>query len=487
MRLAELIERAGERDRMGGSAGGPEITGIAADSRDVAPGFLFAALPGTCTDGRRFIADAIARGARAVLAPDGTALEDDRVVLLTSPDVRASLARIAAAHAGRQPDTAVAVTGTNGKTSVACFTQQLWSMQGRAAASIGTLGVCGPAGTSGPGLTTPEPVALHGCLADLARNGVDCVVLEASSHGLDQRRLDGVRLKAAGFTNFSRDHLDYHATPTLYLAAKRRLFEDLLHPDGVAVLNADIPEFEVVSAGVRGSVMSYGRKGCDLRFAGIAPSPCGHVLEIEAFGRATSIEIPLVGEFQVRNAVCAAGLVVATGADPETVLDHCTRLAGIRGRMQLVARSAGGAPVFVDYAHTPDALGAVLGALRAHGARRLVVVFGCGGDRDPGKRPMMGKVAASLADTVIVTDDNPRTEDAASIRSEILAAAPDAIEIGDRAEAIAEGVRLLGADDMLVVAGKGHETGQIVGTTVLSFDDAEVARVAVTASGGTAQ
>ena len=485
MRLAELIERAGERDGMADSAGSPEITGIAADSRDVAPGFLFAAMPGTCTDGRRFIAEAIARGARAVLAPDGTALEDDRIVLLTSRDVRASLARIAAAHAGRQPDMAVAVTGTNGKTSVACFTQQLWSMQGLAAASIGTLGVSGPAGISDPGLTTPEPVALHGCLAGLARDGVDCVALEASSHGLDQRRLDGVRLGAAGFTNFSRDHLDYHATPARYLAAKRRLFEDLLHPDGVAVLNADMPEFEAISAGVRGTVMSYGYRGRDLRLACLTPSPGGHVLELEAFGRATRVEIPLVGEFQVRNAVCAAGLVVATGTDPETVLDHCTRLASVRGRMQLVARHGGGAPVYVDYAHTPDALGAVLGALRAHGARRLVVVFGCGGGRDPGKRPMMGRVAASLADTVIVTDDNPRTENAASIRSEILAAAPDAIEIGDRAEAIAEGVRRLGAGDMLVVAGKGHETGQIVGTAILPFDDAEVARAAAT--GGMAQ
>ena len=486
MRLAELIARAGERDGMRDSAGGPEITGIAADSRDVAPGFLFAALPGTRTDGRRFIADAIARGARAVLAPDGTALDDSGVVLLTSPDVRASLARIAAAHAGRQPETAVAVTGTNGKTSVARFTQQLWSMQGLAAASIGTLGVSGPAGAADPGLTTPEPVALHRRLADLARSGVDHVALEASSHGLDQRRLDGVRLRAAGFTNFSRDHLDYHATPAQYLAAKRRLFEDLLQPDAVAVLNADIPEFEAVSACVRGAVISYGRNGRDLRFADIAPSPGGHVLDIEAFGRAERLEIPLIGEFQVHNAACAAGLAVASGADPETVLGDCARLAGIRGRMQLVARRADGAPVFVDYAHTPDALGTVLRALRAHGAGRLVVVFGCGGDRDPGKRPMMGRIAAALADTVIVTDDNPRTEDAASIRAEVLAAAPDAAEIGDRAEAIAEGVRRLGAGDMLVVAGKGHETSQAVGGKVLPFDDAEVARAAAAASGGTA-
>ncbi len=468
---------------MRGGAEGTEIAGITADSREVAPGFLFAALPGARTDGRRFIAEAVARGAAAVLAPEGVELEDGELALLTSPDARAALARLAARHAGGQPETVVAVTGTNGKTSVAHFTRQLWEMEGRAAAAVGTLGLPG----RGPGLPTPEPVALHRALAELAADGVTHLALEASSHGLEQRRLDGVGFRAAAFTNLSRDHLDYHATPEAYLAAKRRLFAELLPEDGTAVLNADSPRFGDMASAARGRVISWGRRGRDLAIVEAAPSPRGHGLRVAAFGREHSVEIPLIGGFQIENALCAVGLAVACGSSPETAVGNCAGLAGVPGRLQMVARHPSGAAVFVDYAHTPDALGAVLAALRAHGPKRLLVVFGCGGDRDPGKRPMMGRVAAERADVAFVTDDNPRSEDAAGIRSQILAAAPDAIEIAGREEAIAEAAGQLAAGDMLVIAGKGHETGQIVGNEILPFDDADVARRAVGDARGVAR
>lgn len=483
MRLTDLIAGAGTGLTMRGDATDMDIVAISADSRDVAPGHLFAALPGTRADGRSFIADAVARGARAVLAPEGVTVDDDRVALITSADVRAALALLAARHAGAQPANAVAVTGTNGKTSVAEFTRQLWGMEGLAAAAIGTLGVPG----RGPGLTTPDPVTLHGALAGLAADGVTHVSLEASSHGLDQRRLDGVRLRAAGFTNLSRDHLDYHASPEDYLGAKRRLFSELLPDDATAVLNADSPHFGNLSDAASGPVISYGRRGRDLAVVGMSPTPRGHDLRVGVFGRVTELEIPLIGAFQVANALCAAGLAVACGSDPATAIANCGRLLGVPGRLQLVGRKANGAPAFVDYAHTPDGIETALSALRGHGARRIVVVFGCGGDRDSGKRPLMGRAAARLADVVIVTDDNPRTEDAARIRAEILAAAPGAAEIADRAQAIAEGVRALGGGDMLVIAGKGHETGQIVGDTVLPFDDAGTLRDALLAAGGRVQ
>lgn len=468
------------------AADDPEITGLAADSRAVAPGFLFAALPGSRVDGRRFIPDAIGRGARAVLAPTGTSVAGNRVALVTSGDPRAALARLAAAFSGRQPATVAAVTGTNGKTSVAHFTRRIWSMLGFEAAAIGTLGLTSDgACENAPGLTTPDPVALHGALAGLAGKGIDHAVIEASSHGLDQRRLDGVRLRAAAFTNLTRDHLDYHGTLPAYLAAKLRLFSELLPEDGVAVANADGQEFEAVAAAAKGRVVSYGRNGRDLRLAAATPSADGQILSLRAFDRDATLDLPLAGRFQALNALCAIGLAVACGAEPGDALGCAERLSGAPGRMQRVGRLPRGGAVYVDYAHTPDALENVLLALRPHAAGRLIVVFGCGGDRDRGKRPAMGRIASALADLVIVTDDNPRSEAPAAIRAAILSAAPDATEIGDRAEAIAKGVDRTGDGDVLVVAGKGHESGQTVGDAILPFDDAEVARNAIVRAGGT--
>ncbi len=461
-----------------------EITGLTADSRAVRPGFLFAALPGTQTDGRRFIADAIASGARAILALEGTVCPDGMVALLTSPDPRRALARTAAAFYGRQPETMVAVTGTNGKTSVASFTRQIWEKLGHSAASLGTLGLTLPDGTTRPSLTTPDPVALHADLAELARQGVDHAAMEASSHGLDQRRLDGVRLRAAGFTNLSRDHLDYHGTLDAYLDAKARLFSELLPDDGVAVLNADAPEFARLSKAVRGDVMGYGRAARELRVADASPAADGIALDLVAFGSSHRLTLPLIGAFQAWNVLCAAGLAIASGSETGEVLKILPALSGVPGRMQRAGRLASGAAVYIDYAHTPDALENVLRAARPHADGRLVALIGCGGDRDRGKRPMMGDIATRLADSVIVTDDNPRSEVPAAIRAEILAAAPDATEIGDRAEAIRRGIGLLQAGDILIVAGKGHETGQTVGDKTLPFDDLLVARGIIDDMGG---
>ena len=484
MRLSELVVEAGMNAAR--PAGDPEITGLASDSRAVAPGFLFAALPGSRADGRRFIPDAIRRGASAILAPTGTSVAGNRVALVTSGDARAALARLAAAFSGRQPATVAAVTGTNGKTSVAHFTRRIWSMLGFEAAAIGTLGLTvDGACENPPGLTTPDPVSLHGALAGLAGKGIDRAVIEASSHGLDQRRLDGVRLRAAAFTNLTRDHLDYHGTWPAYRAAKLRLFSELLPEDGVAVANADAPEFGAVTAAAKGRVVSYGFAGRDLRLAEATPAADGQLLSLRAFGRDAKVDLPLAGRFQALNALCAIGLAVACGAEPGDALGCAERLSGAPGRMQRIGRLPRGGAAYVDYAHTPDALENVLLALRPHAAGRLIVVFGCGGDRDRGKRPAMGRVASALADLAIVTDDNPRSEAPAAIRAGILAAAPAAMEIGDRAEAIAKGVDLAGDRDVLVVAGKGHESGQIVGDEILPFDDAEVARNAVVRAGGT--
>ena len=468
------------------AAGDPEIAGLTADSRAVAPGFLFAALPGSNVDGRRFIPDAIRRGAHAVLAPAGTSVAGNRVALVTSGDARAALARLAATFSGRQPATVAAVTGTNGKTSVAHFTRRIWSMLGFDAAAVGTLGLTVDGACENPlGLTTPDPVALHDALAGIAGKGIDHAVIEASSHGLDQRRLDGVRFRAAAFTNLTRDHLDYHGTLPAYLAAKLRLFSELLPEDGVAVVNADAREFGAVAAAAKGRVISYGCAGRDLRLAATTPSADGQILSLRAFGRDATLDLPLAGRFQALNALCAIGLAVACGAEPGDALGCAERLSGAPGRMQRIGRLPRGGTVYIDYAHTPDALENVLLALRPHAAGRLIVVFGCGGDRDRGKRPAMGRIASALADLAIVTDDNPRSEAAAAIRAAILSSAPAAMEIGDRAEAIAKGIDLTGGDDVLVVAGKGHESGQIVGDAILPFNDAEVARNAIVRAGGT--
>ena len=484
MRLTDLAEDTTVTMEPAAALQTLEIRGLSADSRKVAPGYLFAALPGSRNDGRAFIGEAITRGAVAVLAVPGTSLgaPGRPVALLTDDNPRRRLALIAARYFGRQPATIAAVTGTNGKTSVVEFARQIWAHMGQRAASLGTLGLQPPRSDAPASLTTPDPVELHRCLAALAGEGIEHLAMEASSHGLDQYRLDGVELRAAAFTNLSRDHLDYHGSPAAYLAAKQRLFTELVTPGGAAVLNADVAEFETLRAvsqarGLR--IFSYGTAGGELRLLRHAAAAEGQSLTLQLLGRRHDIALPLAGRFQAANVLAALGLVVATGADPEAALEALPHLAGVAGRLEFVARAPSGGQVYVDYAHTPEALRSALEALRAHTRGQLCVVFGCGGDRDRGKRPQMGEVARGLADRVIVTDDNPRSEDPAAIRRDILEAAVDAREIGDRAEAIETAVAELGADDLLVVAGKGHEPGQIVGDRVLPFDDRDVVRAAV--------
>jgi UDP-N-acetylmuramoyl-L-alanyl-D-glutamate--2,6-diaminopimelate ligase len=469
-------------------AGDTEIRGLTADSRDVRPGFLFAALAGSRADGRRFVDDAVARGAVAILTDDAApmgALErrEPPIRIIVDANPRRRLARMAARFYAPQPETLVAVTGTNGKTSVTAFTRQIWQSLGMRAASLGTIGIIGP-GLAQPGaLTTPDPVTLHRELQLLKRGGIDHVALEASSHGLDQHRLDGLELSAAAFTNLTRDHLDYHCDMAGYFAAKARLFTELLPEDGSAVVNADVDEGRHLARMCRArglTVLTFGSAAdAALRLAAVEPLAAGQRLRIAALGHERELVLPLIGSFQASNALAALGLTLATGAPLEAALDALATLEGVPGRLELVARHPGGAPVIVDYAHTPDALETVLRALRGHCRGRLVLVFGCGGDRDAGKRPQMGAIAARLADAVIVTDDNPRSEDPAAIRRAILAACPKAEEIGDRALAIARALRSLGPGDLLLLAGKGHERGQIVAGVTHPFEDATVARAAV--------
>ena len=456
-----------------------DIVGLTCDSRLVEPGFLFAALAGVRADGRAFIPEAMRRGAAAVLAPPGTRIEtrEPPVPLLVDDNPRRRFALMAARFFASQPRTVAAVTGTNGKTSVVSFLRQVWTRLGRQAAGLGTLGIAAPGLEVAGSLTTPDPVELHRILADLAGRGVECLAMEASSHGLAQHRLDGVRVAAGAFTNLSRDHLDYHGSMESYLEAKTRLFSDIMGAGGVAVVNADAPYGEAVRAAcaARGQrIITYGARGEDIRLEDAAPLPEGQRLRLTVMGRAHTVTLPLVGAFQAENALCALGLALACGEDAERAVAALEGLDGAPGRVQRIAGHPGGAAVFVDYAHTPDALASVLGALRPHTRGRLFVVFGCGGDRDPGKRPQMGRTACALADVVIVTDDNPRSEDAARIRRQILAACEGARDIADRRQAIAAAVAELRPGDLLVVAGKGHEQGQIVGDEVRPFDDAEV-------------
>jgi UDP-N-acetylmuramoyl-L-alanyl-D-glutamate--2,6-diaminopimelate ligase len=466
----------------------PEIAGLTADSRQVRPGFLFAALRGAARDGRAFAREAAARGAVAILTDDPGALALDdadrrRIAIIADAAPQRRLALLAARFYRRQPRLIAAVTGTNGKTSVAHFAREIWTATGQPAASLGTLGLMSPAGRRAGALTTPDPVALHRDLAALAEAGIEHVALEASSHGLAQYRLDGVAVAAAAFTNLTRDHLDYHHDMVSYRAAKQRLFTDLLAPQGPAILNADGPEFAELAALCRERghlVVAYGvAPGCELHIIERAPYRLGQHLVIEVFGARHQVDLPLVGAFQAMNVLAALGLVIATGTPAAAALAALAGLSGVPGRMQMVGETASGAVIFVDYAHTPDALATVLAALRPHAERRLAVVFGAGGDRDRGKRPLMGRAAAELADRVYVTDDNPRSEDPAVIRRAILAAAPEAIEIGDRRAAIMAAAGELGPGDVLVIAGKGHETGQIVGDEVRPFDDVVVARDAL--------
>lgn len=487
MRLTDLLLESASNVTASEIAG-IQIIGLTADSRQVQPGFLFAALPGSRADGRDFITDAVRRGAVAVLAPPGTpqpSRPDDAatpIALLLDDNPRRRFALLAARFHLRQPQTVAAVTGTNGKTSVVWFLQQIWTSLGFEAASLGTLGVfSGPLRQPGS-LTTPDPVALHDTLARLAAVSVGHLAMEASSHGLDQYRLDGVRIAAAAFTNLTRDHLDYHGSMSAYLEAKLRLFGELVLPEGAAVVCADDPHASEVCEAARRHglrVLTYGKAGQDLRLDELTPTAAGQQLTVSIFGQPYRVELPLAGDFQAANALAAAGLAIATGSDVEPVLAALETLHPVRGRLERVAVVRGEAPVYVDYAHTPDALEVVLRALRRQVTGRLTVVFGCGGDRDPGKRPQMGRIAAMLADRVIVTDDNPRSEDPALIRRQILAECPGAEEIGDRASAIAAAVAALGPGDALLVAGKGHEAGQVVGHTVLPFDDAEAVRAAV--------
>ena len=445
------------------------FTGLSADSRAIGPGMLYAALPGSRRDGRDFIADAVARGAAAVLAPEGTVWPEGvpPVPLLTDSEPRRALARLAALQAGAQPGCIIAVTGTNGKTSTAEFIRQLKTTSGEKAASLGTLGVIAPGRVGGGGLTTPDPVSLAQTLADLARDGVETAAIEASSHGLDQFRLDGLRIAAAGFSNLTRDHLDYHGTLEAYRAAKLRLFRDLLPAGAPAVLSTTL---DAETAAMIPGAHTVGEGGTLLNLQRATPHPGGQTLAIEGFG---TIELPLPGRFQADNALLAAGLAMLTGTTDAVTL--MARLTGVRGRMELAAE-ADGAAIYVDFAHTPDALERLLLALRPHTTGRLHIVFGAGGDRDRGKRPLMGAIAARLADRAIITDDNPRSEDPASIRAAIHAACPDALELGDRAKAIAAGLDGLRPGDVLVIAGKGHEQGQTIGAETIPFDDVATVR-----------
>jgi len=450
------------------------IMGLTADSRAVKPGYLFAALPGTRTDGSRYIAEALERGAAAILMPQGGAHGLNDTPVVEDADPRRRLALMAARFFGAQPEIAVAVTGTNGKTSVASFVRQLWEQMGFRAASLGTVGVVGPSGTQTLAHTTPDPIELHRILADLAKSGVTHLALEASSHGLEQRRIDGMRLAAGAFTNISRDHLDHHPSFEAYFNEKLRLFSELLPEGAGAVIDLDSAGASrvVAVAKERGlSIISVGREGETLRLLFAEPDDFGQRLLVEHAGGTESFRLALVGAFQASNALVAAGLCMATGASAAKVLPLLANLRGARGRLDLAGTTRTGAAIFIDYAHTPDALAKALDALRPYVRSRLLVVFGCGGDRDKGKRPEMGAVAVQRAQVAIVTDDNPRSEEPAEIRREILVAAPGAIEVPGRALAVAKAIADLKQGDILLIAGKGHETGQIVKGTVIPYSD----------------
>ncbi|TGQ69711.1 UDP-N-acetylmuramoyl-L-alanyl-D-glutamate--2,6-diaminopimelate ligase [Mesorhizobium sp. M00.F.Ca.ET.186.01.1.1] len=459
-----------------------EVTGISSDSRQAKPGVVFFALAGSKADGAAYAADAAARGAAAIVAGKGNALAGLSVPVLAVDDPRLALALSAARFFGKQPRTMVAVTGTSGKTSVAAFTRQIWEQAGHAAASIGTTGVVAPGRNDYGSLTTPDPVALHQLLRELADAGVTHASMEASSHGLDQRRLDGVKLSAGGFTNLGRDHMDYHPTVEDYHRAKLRLFDTLLPKGAPAVIFADdpwsAPTIQAATA-VGLDVLTVGRHGNFLTLKRVEHERHRQRAEVEADGVLYEIDLPLAGDFQISNALVSAGLAISTGTPVAKALIALEKLKGAPGRLDLVGTTVNGAPVYVDYAHKPDALENVLASVRPFTTGRVIVVFGCGGDRDRGKRPIMGEIATRLSDVVIVTDDNPRSEVPETIRAAILAAAPGAIEIGDRRQAIHEAVGMLHAGDTLIVAGKGHEEGQTIGTETLHFSDHEEVRAAL--------
>lgn len=468
----------------------PDISGLAVDSREVKDGYLFAAMPGSRVHGAEFIQYAVRMGASAVLTDAaGVALaagwlNDVAVVIADAP--REALSRTAALWFGGQPETMVAVTGTNGKTSVSTFVRQIWIEMDLPAVNLGTTGVEG-AWTAPLAHTTPEPITLHRTLAGAKTNGITHAAMEASSHGLDQRRLDGVTLKAAGFTNFTQDHLDYHETFEAYFDAKAGLFARVLPEDGIAVINMDDArgvDMAAIAKARGQSVLSVGRDGGDLNLSAQRFDATGQDVRFEYMGRAYAARLPLIGGFQADNVMLACGLVIACGAEPARVFETLPHLGTVRGRMQLAATRENGAAVFVDYAHTPDAVATALSAMRPHVMGKLVAIVGAGGDRDAGKRPLMGQAAAENADVVFVTDDNPRSEDPATIRTAVMAGCPDATDVGDRAEAILRAVDVLEPGDALLIAGKGHEAGQQVGDDLLPFDDVEQASVAVAALEG---
>jgi UDP-N-acetylmuramoyl-L-alanyl-D-glutamate--2,6-diaminopimelate ligase len=468
-----------------------KFAGLASDSREVKPGYLFAALPGAKANGAAFVKDAVARGAVAVLGqPDvAQAALEAGVRFIPDENPRLALARQAARFFGKQPKTVAAVTGTKGKSSIVAFVREIWTALGVPAASLGTVGVVTPKGEIALKHTTPDPIEVHRLLAQLKAGGIDHLALEASSHGLDQFRLDGVEIAACAFTNLSRDHFDYHPTIEHYLGAKLRLFTQLVRPGGIAVVNADAEyakRFADAAKTRKLELMTVGEKGETIRLLSRSGRIDGQTLSVEHAGNVYAVDLPLAGSFQASNALVAAALVIGLGGAPADVFAALARLKGAPGRLEKVAVAKSGAPIYVDYAHTDESLAQVLKAVRPHVAGKLHVVFGCGGDRDKGKRPLMGKAATANADVVIVTDDNPRTEDAATIRKEALAGAPGAREIGDRATAIREAIAALAQGDMLIVAGKGHETGQIVGTEVRPFSDRDEAIKAATALGGRA-
>jgi UDP-N-acetylmuramoyl-L-alanyl-D-glutamate--2,6-diaminopimelate ligase len=475
MQLRDLLPDDAEYDARFAAL---RVAGVTMDSRKVRPGDVFVAIPGTKADGLQFVAAATAAGAAAVMAEQQPSSLSSDVAFVKVPNARRALALAAARLHPRQPATIAAVTGTSGKTSVAAFTRQIWQALGHEAASIGTVGLVSRRTETYGSLTTPDPVELHKTLDELAGDGITHLAMEASSHGLDQHRLDGVRIGVGGLTNLSRDHLDYHHTFDAYVAAKLRLFTEVLAAGSGAVIAVDqdetLPFVEAATArGLR--VMTVGRRGSGIQAVDAVIDGYAQVLTVVHEGRVHTVRLPLVGAFQVENALVAAGFAIMTGGGPASVFAALAHLKGAKGRLELVGDKRG-APIFVDYAHKPDALAKALEALRPYVRGRLVVVFGCGGDRDQGKRPIMGGIAAEKADRVIVTDDNPRSEDPAAIRAAILAAAPGAEEIGDRAEAIRRAIADLRDGDVLLIAGKGHESGQIVGDRVLPFADHEAVR-----------
>ncbi len=478
MRLATLLDSDAPRNAQGAAeTAGIEVTGFAIDHRKVAPGNIFGAFRGARFNGEAFIPAAIAAGAVAVVTRPGVVVEGARPVYADEP--RRRFALLAGKFFAPFPAVTVAVTGTNGKTSTVELTRQLWRMAGHHAASIGTLGVTTADETVTTGLTTPDVVTFLSNMAGLAREGVTHAAFEASSHGLDQYRTEGLPVRAAGFTNLSRDHLDYHGDMAAYLTAKLRLFSEVIDPDGTVVVWQDDEASDRVIdlAHARGlKLIGVGARGATIKLVERTPGRLGQALTLSYEGRDLNVSLPLIGAYQAANALMAAGLVIATGGDAEQTLANLSRVQGVRGRLERACITRKGAPVYVDYAHTPDALAAAISALKPHAVGRLIIVFGAGGDRDAGKRSEMGLIAGVMADRVIITDDNPRSENPALIRAAILSKAPEATEIADRRTAIAAAIAEASAEDIVLIAGKGHETGQSVGDLVLPFDDVEVAR-----------